>query len=155
MQWKLVRYYHRATPTFGFRMQTARRDDFIEAIRRTIGEDPLVESESSEPFSVGPVRWAHGSRLGAYNGVRTGAGPWPPDYSCRFATCPHWFVAGAAALLPAARAWRWSCRRRHRLQNLALAGCCPTCRYDLRATPGRCPECGGTAETTSPAADGE
>jgi hypothetical protein len=65
---------------------------------------------------------------------------------CR-AHVPYWALAPAflGAGLPAARA---SVARRRRLRRLA-AGCCPSCGYDLRATPGRCPEC-GTA-TTRPA----
>jgi hypothetical protein len=61
-------------------------------------------------------------------------------YTCYF---PHWFlvllfaVVPTTHLIPIIRA-----RRRY------LAGHCPHCGYDLRATPERCPECGtSTAET--------
>ena len=51
---------------------------------------------------------------------------------------PWWCPAVTFALLPAARTFR---RRQHRRRR--RAGLCPRCGYDLRATPGRCPECGG------------
>ena len=53
-----------------------------------------------------------------------------------------WLVA-AAALYPAVRlgglAVRVARQRRWRRRNQ-----CPSCGYDLRASPGRCPECGAT-----------
>jgi hypothetical protein len=55
-------------------------------------------------------------------------------YARRF-RCPLWFLSAATAILPAT--WLISKARNQRRQK----GFCE-CGYDLRATPGRCPECG-------------
>jgi hypothetical protein len=57
---------------------------------------------------------------------------------------PYWFLVGVTAIPPAlwtARAWK---RRRRRGD-----GMCPTCGYDLRASPERCPECGAVPSAHS------
>ena len=50
---------------------------------------------------------------------------------------PYWFITVLFLLLPVGWAVTrvWTKRR-------AVEGQCPTCGYDLRATPTRCPECG-------------
>src|SRR5688500_14975694 len=53
---------------------------------------------------------------------------------------PLWFPIVLTAALPAARLVGLARARRAR-----RAGLCPRCGYDLRATPGRCPECGTPA----------
>jgi hypothetical protein len=60
-----------------------------------------------------------------------------PAYSHAAFTVPHWFPAllGAVAPLVWLRRFRRTRRRKAR-------GLCARCGYDLRATPGRCPECG-------------
>jgi hypothetical protein len=55
----------------------------------------------------------------------------------RGAAVPYWAVMVLLLALPARVAWR-ARRRGRRLGR----GQCPACGYDLRATPGRCPECG-------------
>jgi hypothetical protein len=50
---------------------------------------------------------------------------------------PYWFVVMTTLLAPAT----WA-RRRLRDRRSAKRGCCPSCGYNLRATPERCPECG-------------
>ncbi len=50
---------------------------------------------------------------------------------------PLWSFCIGWSILPAVWVWRWRSKA-GRLQT----GLCPTCGYDLRATPERCPECG-------------
>jgi hypothetical protein len=54
---------------------------------------------------------------------------------------PHWFAVLVSGVLPTV--WLIAHLRRARR---AAAGHCPTCGYDLRASPDRCPECGTPAE---------
>ena len=60
-----------------------------------------------------------------------------PGLTAQDVRIPYWLLATAAGVLPAL--WVW---RRSRDGRLRLLGLCPACGYDLRATPGRCPECG-------------
>jgi hypothetical protein len=50
---------------------------------------------------------------------------------------PMWLPVLLAALPPAI-----ALARRERRRRRTLKGLCPRCGYDLRASPGRCPECG-------------
>ena len=68
----------------------------------------------------------------------------PYVYRERFLSVPYWLLIGACGGL----GWwigagpRQARRRRRRGQCLA-------CGYDLRGTPGRCPECGATPEPSA------
>ena len=66
---------------------------------------------------------------------------WPHKYG-HVVGVPHWFIVFSLAICPTVFALRWHNHRRRRSR-----GACVNCGYDLRATPGRCPECG-----TEPAA---
>jgi len=64
---------------------------------------------------------------------------------------PYWLLAVISGLLTGVwgMLWRRDVLRRRR----ARTGYCAGCGYDLRATPGRCPECGretDVARTTTP-----
>jgi hypothetical protein len=50
---------------------------------------------------------------------------------------PYWFIVTVFLVAPAI--WIFARARRRRALR---QGRCPTCGYDLRATPDRCPECG-------------
>jgi hypothetical protein len=59
-----------------------------------------------------------------------------------------WPLVVVSGLLPG---W-WTARfaRRHRHLRRRRKGRCPTCGYDLRATPQRCPECGWLPQEATP-----
>ncbi len=59
------------------------------------------------------------------------------QYRHRVLLVPLWCPVLLTALLPAA-----ATRRRWRRGRRRSAGRCVACGYDLRHTPGRCPECG-------------
>ena len=121
---------------------------FGPAITRIVNKDP----PPAEWRFLG-IRGSHGTiRLGLLQDmttlwVATGtAGPLPqgstgllPTWEVSF---PWWLPTAAFALPPLALgATRLRRRRGPRV--------CRQCGYDLRATPGRCPECGTAASVTS------
>lgn len=59
---------------------------------------------------------------------------------------PHWGFAGLALILPVC----WTTPRL-RSRRRVRRGQCRTCGYDLRASKGRCPECGAAYKAASPA----
>jgi hypothetical protein len=66
-------------------------------------------------------------------------------YYSRGILIPYWLLLAMFALPPAWWLWRRPVRRARR----ARSGLCPSCGYDLRATPDRCPECGGAGSVST------
>jgi hypothetical protein len=102
------------------------------------------------PVDLGRTRWPPVKRLVAFRGnevpvlggryVRTGI-------EADLVAVPHWLVA--ALLLVAAAPGTFDFVSSRRGRRRAAAGLCPACAYDLRATPGRCPECGSVRPVTA------
>ena len=63
---------------------------------------------------------------------------WSPVWAWTI-TVPYAWPMSVLALPPLAWLFR---AHRERRRRRSLAGHCPSCGYDLRATPDRCPECG-------------
>ncbi len=89
-------------------------------------------------------RWEGGLGFGAgyESGSKPGGAGLRDSWTDAYLQFPHWFLVLLLAVPPAMSAVGWL-RRRHRRRLLGTdARPCPTCGYDLRATPNRCPECG-------------
>jgi hypothetical protein len=95
-----------------------------------------VGSES-DPFIDGWLRWPEPTlmnRVGfglILDGSTRRAAPW----DIRMLMFPHWAVLLMFATIVVRKVIQARVRGR-------TPGSCPTCGYDLRATPERCPECG-------------
>ena len=92
------------------------------------------QSQSRIPHFVAmnTQHWIGGIGVGSgYNAAKFGTA----------VTVPHGYVIAVLLALPAVAQGAAMIARRSR----ARRGHCPSCGYDLRATPERCPECGAVA----------
>ena len=91
--------------------------------------DRVTPSPWDSGFNTGNVKWQF-LRLAWVDDTRG------RDYT-RFLTIPTWLLVCLFAAPPIAWASRW-----RELRKRTAKGLCLQCGYDLRATHGRCPECG-------------
>ena len=126
--------------------------------RRLARPNDLTPKGAESSLRTGPwLSTARRTRLGIEYDSGVGLGRFygnSPRY--RTLSFAYWHVAAAIGLALLARSLPSLARRYRRRRRRLAEGLCRKCGYDLRATPGRCPEC-GTAVTFSERArrDGE
>ena len=104
--------------------------------RITLGLDPFYEYVDFQR-APGEEYWqVHWQRFGLGYASRSCSAP-GVSRAVRHLLVPYWLVTFLTALRPLFQIGRWLMARRR-----SRRGLCPNCGYDLRATPGRCPECG-------------
>jgi hypothetical protein len=91
--------------------------------------------------SPGRRRWAGFGLGSSVTGTPAGMRGRYSEAACGVVV-PYWAVCAMPAVVPAVRLAHTLRRRRRR-----SLGLCPSCGYNLRATPDRCPECGTAART--------
>lgn len=117
------------------------RSDILNSIRRP--QSWAWYSKKSPEYPNFKMRAGQINHYGfRYDHFETGsAGKRPRAYAWEVVV-PLWSILALTAMPVIVLMWRW---RRHRPR----AGHCPSCGYDLRATPDRCPECGTIVATAS------
>ena len=112
-----------------------------------LSEQPLLyRNWSANRREPGDNTWRPKKHVFLYErGFWWGRVPITSGTEYRF-TVPHWFPLLLTGWLPTVTAIRM-----YRIYRRHARGLCPACDYDLRATPGRCPECGTEVTATAAA----
>lgn len=105
---------------------------------------PRFSHSTLAPQAFAVARATFWQRLGFNRTDHAALDPAYPAWSrrSRAVRVPYWSLVLASGALPA-----WRLPRLWRTRRTVARGHCLACGYDLRATSGRCPEC-GTAATT-------
>ncbi len=126
------------------RVELSRMSTISPQLVRWYANSPTEASLKRERKSIS--RGRAGSELFAFE-WKTGPLPMSPEYRWDgfIIGTPLWPLTIAAGVLPL---WWLAGWQRIRRRDGVL---CPTCGYDLRATPDRCPECGKSPEAKNAA----
>jgi hypothetical protein len=129
-------------PTLGWAVVS-----FPRAVRKPLWETMSAITSADRNrvlgFEWSPRVWPQDGAVGRYAWMQS---PGQPSY--RLIAVPYWFI-GLLTLLPLASRRLAAIRRARLLRR----GVCPSCGYDLRATPDRCPECGAEIATSAERSD--
>jgi hypothetical protein len=106
--------------------------DFVPG--KELREFSTVKWEYQRSYVTTSGEWPDNTSVHRWFGFQWGRINPFPEYDLIDVRVPGWFAASMFAILPAI----WF-RKRRASRNF---NCCMRCGYDLRATPGRCPECG-------------
>jgi hypothetical protein len=110
-------------------------------------DPPGLSWQSDPPGPMGPLANTFFGRIGFQRIAVVSTMSPGQDVKTVGYVVPLWSVVIITAVLPVVSVRSWQRRRRSRIR--LARGECLTCGYDLRGGPGRCPECGAAAPTTT------
>jgi len=128
-----------------YRFPTEARQRFIEMHAGQTGAHVRYEGWSIDAVERARAWDSRRHDLGPLIGLHTfdNRGLWNIDdlkFRRSVLSVPWWIVVVVLAVMPSIRIRQWLRSRRREVRR--RRGLCPTCGYDLSATPSQCPECG-------------